>query len=190
MKRYSEITMPLTKLDPVAALVVIDLQKGIVATPTVHPVGEIVSRTARLARAFRERSLPVVLVNVAGSAPGRTDAGPRKLPLSPDWTDLVPELEAQPSDHKVTKQRWGAFFGTSLDEYLRGRGITQIFLTGVATSIGVESTARCAYDLGYNVVLVVDAMTDRDAESHRQTVEKIFPRLGETETAENVLKAL
>ncbi len=182
--------MPLTKLDSVAALVVIDLQKGIVAAPTVHPAGEIVARTAQLARAFRERGWPVVLVNVAGGAPGRTDAGPRKLPSQPDWTQLAPELEPQPSDHRITKQRWGAFFGTSLDDYLRGRGVTQIFLTGIATSIGVESTARSAYDLGYNVVLVVDAITDRDAESHRHTVEKIFPRLGETETSDNVLRTL
>jgi nicotinamidase-related amidase len=182
--------MPLTKLDAIAALFVIDLQKGIVAAPTVHPAGEIVARTTLLARAFRGRGWPVVLVNVAGAAPGRTDAGPRKFPSQPDWTELAPELEPQPSDHRVTKRRWGAFFGTSLDEYLRGRGVTQIFLTGVATSVGVESTARSAYDLGYNVVLVIDAMTDRDAESHRNTVEKIFPRLGETETSDNVLLAL
>ena len=82
----------------------------------------------------------------------------------------------------MTKQRWGAFLGTDLDDYLRRRGVTQIVLTGVATSIGVESTARSAYDLGYNVTLVVDAMTDRDADAHRHSVEKIFPRLGETAT--------
>src|SRR5487761_1890553 len=131
--------MPLTKLDTTAALVVIDLQKGIVGLPTVHPAAEIVSRAARLARAFRERGLPVVLVNVAGRAPGRTDAGSPKFLLPPDWTELVPELEQQPDDILVTKQRAGAFIGTSLDEPLRERGVTQVFLTGVATSLGVES---------------------------------------------------
>jgi nicotinamidase-related amidase len=60
----------------------------------------------------------------------------------------------------------------------------------VATSLGVESTARSAYDYGYNVVLVVDAMTDRDADAHRHSVEKIFPRLGETATTDDVLKLL
>jgi nicotinamidase-related amidase len=182
--------MPLTQLDNAAALVVIDLQKGIVALPTVHPVGEIISRAAQLARAFRERSLPVVLVNVTGAAPGRTDAGPRKFSFPDDWTELVPELERHPDDHLVTKQRVGAFHGTSLDDYLRKRGVTQVVLTGVATSGGVESTARSAYDLGYNVALVVDAMTDRDADAHRHSVEKIFPRLGETDTTANVLKRL
>jgi nicotinamidase-related amidase len=73
--------MPLTKLDTTAALIVIDLQKGIVAMPTVHPAGEIVSRAAQLARAFRERGLPVVLVNVTGGAPGRTDTEGPNFPL-------------------------------------------------------------------------------------------------------------
>jgi nicotinamidase-related amidase len=182
--------MPLTKLDTIAALVVIDLQKGIVVMPTVHAISEIAGRSAQLARAFRERGLPVVLVNVTAAAPGRTDAGPRKFSFPPDWTELVPELEQHPDDHLVSKQRVGAFIGTSLDDYLRQRGVTQIFLTGVATSLGVESTARSAYDYGYNVVLVVDAMTDRDADAHRHSVEKIFPRLGETATTDDVLKLL
>jgi nicotinamidase-related amidase len=183
--------VPLTKLDATAALVVIDLQKGIVRLPTVHPVGEIIRRTAQLARAFRERGLPVVLVNVTGAAPGRTDAGPRNLSSLPaDWTELVPELEQQPGDYTVSKQRVGAFIGTSLDETLRQRGVTQVFMTGVATSGGVESTVRSAYDYGYNVVAVLDAMTDRDADAHRNSVEKTFPRLGETDTTDNVLKAI
>jgi nicotinamidase-related amidase len=182
--------MPITKLDPTSALIVIDLQKGIVSAPTVHPAGEIVSRAARLARAFRERGLPVVLVNVTGRAPGRTDVGAPNFSPPVDWAELVPELEQHPNDHLVSKQRWGAFIGTSLNDFLRERGVTQIVLAGIATSIGVESTARSAYDHGYNVALVVDAMTDRDADAHRNSVEKIFPRLGETDTTDNVLKLL
>jgi nicotinamidase-related amidase len=182
--------MPLTQLDPIAALIVTDLQKGIVGIPTVHPSAEIVARSAQLARAFRERGLPSVLVNVTAVAPGRTDAGLRKFSFSPDWTELVPELEQQPGDHLVSKQRVGAFLGTSLDEILRRRGVTQVFLAGISTSAGVESTGRSAYDLGYNVVFVVDAMTDRDADAHRYCVEKMFPRLGETDTTENVLKLI
>jgi nicotinamidase-related amidase len=182
--------MPLTKLDTTAALIVIDLQKGIVGLPTVHPVSEIVSRAAQLARAFRQRGLPVVLVNVTGGAPGRTDAGMPKFSRPADWTELIPELEQHHDDYIVSKQRPGAFIGTSLDDYLRERRVTQVFLAGISTSIGVESTARSAYDYGYNVVLVIDAMTDRDADAHRHSVEKIFPRLGESDTTENVLKLL
>ncbi len=183
--------MPLTHLDATAALIVIDLQKGIVALPTAHPSGEIVSRCAQLANAFRERGWPVVLVNVTGSAPGRTDAGRRDLSSLPaDWADLVAELGPQPSDYRISKQRVGAFIGTSLDETLRQRGVTQVFLTGIATSSGVEATARSAHDHGYHVVLVVDAMTDRSAEEHSHMVENVFPRVGETETTDNVLQRL
>ena len=182
--------MPITTLDPTAALVVIDLQKGIVGMPTAHPASEIVARAATLARAFRQKELPVVLVNVTGGAPGRTDVPRPAFSLPPDWTELVPELDRQPGDVIVSKQRWGAFLGTGLNDALRARGVTQIVLIGVATSIGVESTARSAYDLGYNVVLVIDAMTDRDGDAHHHSVEKIFPRLGQTDITDNVLKLL
>jgi nicotinamidase-related amidase len=182
--------MPLTTLEPIAALIVIDLQKGIVAIPTVHPTSEIVDRTAQLARAFRERNLPVVLVTATGRAPGRTNTAPTNFSFPPDWTDLVPELDQQPGDYLVSKQRAGAFIGTSLNNYLRQQGVTQVFLTGLATSAGVEATARSAFDYGYNVAFVTDAMTDQDADAHRHSVEKIFPRLGETDTTDNVLEAL
>lgn len=182
--------MPVTQLDTTAALIVIDLQKGIVVIPTAHPASAIVDRSAQLARAFRERGLPVVLVNVTAAAPGRTDAGPHKFSFPDDWTEFVPELEQHPDDLIVSKQRVGAFIGTSLDERLRQRGVTQVFMTGIATSAGVESTARSAYDYGYNVVLVVDAITDRNADVHRHCVEKVFPRIAETDTTGNVLKLL
>ena len=126
--------MPLTKLDSNAALIVIDLQKGIVGIPTVHPAGEIIDRAAQLARAFRERGLPVVLVNVTGRPPGRTDAGSPKFSFPADWAELVPELEGHPNDHLISKQRPGAFIGTDLHEYLRQRRVTQVFIAGIATA--------------------------------------------------------
>ncbi len=184
-----ETNMPLTKLDDTSALVVIDLQKGIVGLPCAHPADEIVGRAAKLASAFRARGLPVVLVNVAGRAPGRTEL---QLNFAPPagWTELVPELDRQPSDYTVTKQQIGAFYGTALEQILRRRGVTQVVLAGVATSSGVEATARNAYDHGYNVTLVVDAMTDLSADAHRHSVETIFPRLGETATTDDVIRSL
>jgi nicotinamidase-related amidase len=182
--------MPVTKLDRNAALVLIDLQKGVVGLPTAHPTSEIIARAAQLARAFRQRGLPVVLVNVTGMAPGRTEAGRPKFAFPDGWTELVPELEKNPDDFLLTKQRVGAFLGTSLDASLRERGVTQVVLAGVATSAGVEATARSAYDLGYNVAFVVDAMTDLSADMHRHSVEKVFPKLGETDTTDNMLKMI
>jgi nicotinamidase-related amidase/MFS family permease len=184
-----EASMPLTKLDDTSALVVIDLQKGIVGLPCAHPTGEIVGRAAELARAFRTQGLPVILVNVAGRAPGRTEVTLNFTPPA-DWTELVPELGRQPDDYTVTKHQIGAFYGTALEQILRRRGVTQIVLAGVATSSGVEATARNAYDHGYNVTLVVDAMTDLSADAHRHSVETVFPRLGETATTEDVLRSL
>ncbi len=182
--------MPITTIDDRSALIVIDLQKGIIGLLGADASREIVARSARLAEAFRARGLPVVLVNVSGMPPGRTSTPRPTLSFPPDWAELVPELNRQKSDHTVTKQRWGAFLGTDLDAYLRGQGVTEVVLTGIATSAGVESTARSASDLGYHVALVVDAMTDRSAEAHRHSVETIFPRLGETGTTDEVLDLL
>jgi len=181
--------MPISQIDPASALIVIDMQKGVVGLPTVHPMTEVIGRVARLARAFRAKNLPVVLVNVAGRAPGRTEA---KSNFSPQagWTELIPELEQQPSDYIVTKLQLGAFAGTGLEQILRRRGATQIVMAGVSTCIGVESTARYAYDHGFNVAFVVDAITDLSAESHRHSVEKIFPRIGETGLTDEVLALL
>ena len=180
--------MPLSGLDANAALIVIDMQKGIVTLPTAHPIAGVIANVATLCRAFRKRGLPVVLVNVAGRAPGRVEATLNLSP-PPDWADLIPELDHQPGDETVTKMNVGAFYGTALERILRRRGVTQVFLAGVATCLGVESTARQAFDHGYNVVLVTDAMTDLDAEMHRHAVEKVFPRIGErTLTADVVPK--
>ncbi|MFF2959451.1 isochorismatase family protein [Streptomyces sp. NPDC057963] len=183
--------MTATILDPKTALVVVDLQKGIVALDTVHPTAGIVARSAGLADAFRAKGLPVVLVHVVGGAPGRNE-GPVQSggQLPADWADLVPELGPREGDIVVTKRTWGAFHGTDLDLRLRRRGVTQVVVTGVATSIGVESTARAAHEHGYHVTVATDAVTDMDAEAHRNSVERIFPRLGETDTTEAILKLL
>ncbi|MFI2644103.1 hydrolase [Streptomyces sp. NPDC018610] len=190
--------MALTTLDPRTALVVIDLQAGITAAPTVpYPGTEVVTRTVELADAFRAHGLPVVLVRVsfaddfADAVPGRTEAFRAGGGTRPEgWDVIVPELAGHAGDITVTKHNWGAFHGTDLDVQLRRRGVTQIVLTGIATSIGVESTARAAHEHGYHVTLATDAMSDMDAETHRNSVERIFPRLGETGTTAEVLELL
>ena len=182
--------MTVTTLDPKTALIVIDLQKGIVSFPTVHPIGEVVQRSRLLADAFRQRGLPVVLVNVTGGAPGRTERSHSLEGLPADWADLVPELNAQPDDVLITKRTWGAFTNTDLEARLKALGVTQIVLAGVSTSIGVESTARHAYELGFNVTLAVDAMTDLRREAHDYSIAHIFPRLGETGTAREIIDLL
>ena len=182
--------MAFTRLDPKTALILIDLQKGIVGRASAHPADVVVKRARALADAFRGRGLPVVLVNVAGGAPGRTEQTPSGAPLPEGWADLVPELGQEPGDHLVTKRTWGAFTGTDLEGFLKGRGVTQVVIAGISTSIGVESTARGAHERGLNVTLIVDAMTDTNLDAHTNSVTRIFPRLGETGTTQEILDLL
>jgi nicotinamidase-related amidase len=183
--------MALTTLDPKTALIVVDLQKGLAGYPFIHPIGAVVNQTRALLDAFRRLGLPVVLVNVAGRAPGRTEQGPRTGSAFTDgWTDFLPELDRQPADIVVTKQSWGAFTSTGLEERLKALGVTQVVVTGVATATGVESTARQAYEAGFNVALAVDAITDARAEAHDYSLKNVFPRLGETGTSQEIIDLL
>jgi nicotinamidase-related amidase len=183
--------MPITAIDPAVALIIVDLQKGIVGLPLADPIEEVVARSRALADAFRARRLPVVLVNVVGGAPGRTEV-PSRVPdaLPDDFADIVPELGRRPDDILVTKRSWGAFASTDLDRRLKARGVTQVVVAGVATATGVEATARQAYEAGYNVTLAIDAMTDRRTEAQDYSIRAVFPRLGETGSTDDIIALL
>jgi nicotinamidase-related amidase len=183
--------MALTALDLDTALLVVDLQQGLADAPTVHPLPKVVERSKALIDAFRAHGLPVVLINVAGGAPGRTEQ-PRRYPdgLPESFTRFLPELDPQPCDIVVTKQTWGAFASTDLEARLRARDVTQVVVVGVATGTGVESTARQAYEAGFNVTLAVDAMTDTRAEAHAYSIANVFPRLGELGTTQEIISLL
>jgi nicotinamidase-related amidase len=182
--------MPLSTLDPKTALIVVDLQKGIINSPFIHPVTGVIERTCALLDAFRQRDLPVVLVNVAGGAPGRTEQPGRFSTFPEGFTDLIPQLNLQASDLVVTKRTWGAFASTDLEEQLKAKGVTQVVVTGVATGTGVEATARQAYEQGFNVTLALDAMTDVRPEAHEYSLASVFPRLGETGSTQDILNLL
>jgi nicotinamidase-related amidase len=185
--------MPLSTVDPKPALVLIDLQKGLRGVSGApYSMDEVIERAAGLAAAFRSHKLPVVLVNVTGQPPGRTDTRPGggAHALPEGFADLVDELDVQPGDILVTKKSWGAFQATPLDSLLRDLGVTQVVVGGVATSAGVEATARSAYEHGYNVVLATDAMTDTHPASHANSVERIFPKLGETASTSEIVGML
>lgn len=181
--------MALTELDRMSALIVIDLQKGITSRP-IDGAEQAVRNSARLADAFRKHHLPVVLVNAVGTAPGRTEQHRPNMKLDADFAELDAALNKQDSDILVSKRTWGAFTGTDLDDKLRSRGVTQVVFTGIATSIGVESSARQAHELGYNVSLITDAMTDLSPEGHKRSIDIIFPRLGESGTTSELLDLL
>ncbi|WP_336210769.1 isochorismatase family protein [Nonomuraea sp. LPB2021202275-12-8] len=189
--------MPLTTLDERTALLIVDLQRGVLARPAVpHTPGDVIARAVDLARAFRAHALPVVLTRFttapdgADATPGRTDM-PRPSQAPPEgWDTLVDDLAGHPEDIVVTKRTWGSFYGTDLDLHLRRRGITQLVLAGVATSIGVESTARAAHERGYHLTLATDAVTDLNPDTHDNTVQRIFPLLGETGSTAEIIELL
>ncbi len=179
---------------PRTALILIDLQKGIVARPLAPFTGEaVVERSKQLAARFRAARAPVILVNVA-FASDFSDAlhteidrpfTPPPGGFAPDWTELVDGL-AEPSDLRVTKRQWGAFYGTDLDLQLRRRGITTVVLGGIATNMGVESTARAAHEHGYNVVIASDLTSTFSEEMQRFACDSIFPMLGRVTTGDAI----
>ncbi len=189
--------MPITTIDPRSALVVIDIQKGILTQSTVHDSRIIIDNVATLAKSFREKRLPVVLVRVGWSPDfGDTLKARVELPrptgaVAADFMEYVDALDADPArDILIFKRQWGAFYGTDLDLQLRRRGVTNIVLCGISTSIGVESTARDAFERGYNLTFAADAMSDRSAEAHDRALQIIFPRIGEIGTTADILAKL
>ncbi len=182
--------MTVTALDPNTALVIVDLQKGIVSYPTAHPATDVVQNARRLAQAFRTHALPVVLVNVVGGAPGRVEQARSSVERPPDWAELVPELDLQTRDHRISKKTWGAFTQTGLEQYLRERGVTQIVLAGISTSIGVESTARQAHELGFHVALATAALAGVHPDARRKSGTRIVSILVDAGSTQEILNRL
>lgn len=182
--------MPITALDAQTALIVVDLQKGIAGAPLLTPLAAIVERANALTEAFRRHKLPVVQVVVGDVDFGRTDTSRPRPPQPAEATDLLPDLSVAPTDHRVTKTTVGAFTSTDLDAYLRGEGVTQVVVIGVATSFGVESTVRHARELGFNVTVATDAISDVSEDNHLRALTGIFPRMAETGTTQEIIDKL
>ncbi len=180
------------------ALVVIDLQQGITALPTEpRSSEEVIANASRLAEAVRNAGGLVVLVHVGPSPEGRdalsplTDNPPVERGKPPEgWDQIVPQMGPKPGDHVVRKRQWGAFYGTDLDLQRRRRRIDTIFMTGIPTNIGVESTARDAYERGYQQIFVEDAMADLSGEAHTFSLEHVLRRIGRIRTTAEVIDAL
>jgi nicotinamidase-related amidase len=192
-----EASVELT-LDPArTALIVIDLQRGILALPAApHSAAQVVERAAALCRAARAAGIFVVLVRVTPSP----DGGDALHPLSdlpalspaerpPDWAELTPELGPEPGDCVITKRQWGAFYGTELDLQLRRRGVDTLVLCGISANIAIESTARDAYERGYAQVLVEDAIAARSDKEHAFVMSTVFPRIARVRKTAEILAA-
>jgi nicotinamidase-related amidase len=180
------------------ALVLIDLQKGIVSMPTEPiPSTEVIKNANMLVQAFHKNKAQVVFVRVAYSQDSRNMLRPevdeptvRNSALPSDWSSIVPELEFKEGDLHITKRQWGAFYGTELDLELRRRKINTIVLGGISTNYGVESTARDAFERGYNLIFASDAMASRSTSDHEFAITRIFPRIGRVRKTEEIMSAM
>jgi nicotinamidase-related amidase len=178
------------------ALVLIDLQKGILSIATApHSSEQVVQRSSQLAQAFRAKEGTVVYVrvdmgNVLQLPVDKPSRDPNAPPLPASASELAPDAGFETGDLLITKRHWGAFAGTELEQALKQRGIETVVLTGVSTNFGVESTARQGTGLGFAFVIVEDACTSRDAEDHRFAFEKIFPRLARVRKTDEVIASL
>jgi nicotinamidase-related amidase len=191
--------MPLA-LDPkTTVLVLIDLQNGIVARQlSPHDRTGVVANAIRIAEVLAAAGGIIVPVHVAFSPDGgdrlrqETD---QSMPIPPgglpaDWADLIPEVRTLPAAVVITKRQWSAFHGTELDLQLRRRGVKTILLCGIATNFGVESTARDAWQLGYDVVIAEDACTSMGDNMHDFAIRHILPRVSRIRSTDEIVAAL
>jgi nicotinamidase-related amidase len=173
------------------ALVLIDLQKGVLARPVApHSAAVIYERSMHRAQRFRDAGAPVVRVRVAFSG-DMADAPRLPVDQPTDYSALPPGWDQfpdppQPSDLIITKRQWGAFYGTELDLQLRRRAVRCIVLGGIATNIGVESTARSAAEHGYELVIPEDLCGGSSADLHAFSFKEILPRLARITTSEAI----
>ena len=187
-------------IDPTTtALVAVDLQHGVVNLQTVpHSAADVVKRTALIADALRKKGGCPIFVRVTNSEDGadalhvETDIVPpaSPAPKPSHWADLVGELGINKNDLVITKRQWGAFYGTDLDMHLRRRGIKTLIVTGISTNIGVESTARDAYERGYNQIIVEDACASLNLDAHEHSFNSTFGRIAKVRSTEQVVEAL
>lgn len=177
------------------ALVVIDLQKWLGNQYAPYSAEQVINNSAALAEVFRKAGAFVSLVHVSSKdmkdiPQPKLDTAPPPLNLPSNWDEFVPELNVSETDHIVTKKQWGAFYGTDLDLQLRRRGIDTIVLCGIATGLGVDTTAREAFMHGYNLILSIDAMTGFSQEEHDHVKNFIFPRIGKIRTTSEIIESM
>ena len=178
------------------ALVLIDLQEGILPfAGGPHAASDVVARSAVLAEKFRAANSPVILVRVGwakdfGDAPKQPVDASHSGGLPENWWVYPAALGKKDSDIEVTKHQWGAFYGTDLGLQLRRRGIDTIVLGGISTNIGVESTARNAWELGFNLIVAEDICSAGSTEEHEGSFKNIFPRLGRVRQSAEIISAL
>lgn len=197
-------------VDPkTAALVVIDVQNDF-----CHPQGafaknglgvslaqEMLPALRRLMEEARAAGVPVILFRVARAPETAWPAqkrfnefnyGPQHTPVVVEGTwgaEFCEGFEAKPGDIVITKNRYDAFHGTNFDLILRNLGAQTLIMTGVATNVCVECTARTGFMLDYNIVMVDDACATTSREHHEGTLASIGGWFGRVVKTDEVIAA-
>lgn len=184
-------------LDPrTTALVLIDMQNSQHRSAPYSPE-QIVDRAVALVDAVRAGGGLAVFVRTSWLPDDsdrlrqRIDATRPAGGIRPEgWDELVPQLRPLPTEPVVTKRSFNAFHGSDLDLQLRRHGMKTVILAGISTNYGCEGTGRSAFDHGYEVVFVEDAMASADEEGHYHSLTHIMPLLGRVRSMEFVIAAL
>jgi ureidoacrylate peracid hydrolase len=178
-------------LDPArTAHVVVDLQNGFMAPGAIAEIGtarEIVPNVNRISQALRSAGGLVVYIQNTFDAeavrswpvffnhfcsPARREKMIEAFTPGSEGHQLWPDLDVRAEDLKVRKSRFGAFApgASALDAILRARGIDTIIVTGTATQVCCESTARDAMMLNYKVFFVADGNATFNDQEHNATL--------------------
>jgi ureidoacrylate peracid hydrolase len=190
------------------ALLVVDVQndfchnQGVFSkykSVTLDHVEQAISNLSALIAKCREFKLPIIFIRTIHSewtnAPSwlkRIEGVAEKMRIcAPEsWGSDFYNVAPKEGDCIVTKHRYSAFIGTDLDLILRSKGIENILVTGVATNVCVESTARDGYHRDYNVILIEDCCGAYDNAEHAATLNNISKFFGTVTTSETLKAAL
>ena len=192
-KAGSAAEMPLRLAGRSCAFIMIDLQVSNEHLPfQPHSFADVVRNANVVAAAVRSSGGLVVHTHVllAEMLNLPADKPLPSTPASPDGAEFAAEAGPTHGDVVVTKRQWGAFYATDLDLQLRRRKIETLLIGGVATELGVESTIRAAYDQGYALVFVEDAISGAARDSSDFFMTKLFPQMGRVRSSVQVASAL
>ncbi len=194
------------------ALIVVDMQNDFVregAPLEVADARRTIDAHRRLIEAFRERDHPVLFTRFLSRErdnllwlwspecrpdtrccwPGHLRRYPdRDHPL--DAAAIIDELTPEPGDVIVDKYGYGAFHGTSLDDWLKALGVASLVVTGTVTQICVEETAREAFHHGYRTTIAADAVSSFSAELHAATLTNFAMKFGWVADSDEILRWL
>jgi ureidoacrylate peracid hydrolase len=191
------------------ALLVIDMQNYFVkpgALGEIPLARDIVPNVNRLAAGLRRRGGQVVWIRNGTRdtregwstfheclmTPDRKERRYAAMDIDGDGYAYWHLNDIKPEDAQLTKTRYSAFIqgSSTVETYLRDRGIDTLLITGTATNVCCESSARDAMMLNFKVIMVSDALATHTDEEHNATLSAFYGQFGDVQTTDEALQAL